>query len=190
MADIEVLKGLGISGMAIHYFYASSTLLQEGVKAGLCLFEIAVCCYRDDDIDLVPKDPSPLELIVFRAFEMLTSLLKTDCRCYASASRAIADAIGCAPNALPPKPSEAIDLCELTDISKLFISASESPDSKDWACGIVDRAMSMKFESFDISVLQHIDDDLVSRHYGEFVDSLITREVSSLLSTRGASSEI
>jgi hypothetical protein len=190
MADIEVLKDIGISGMAINYFYASSTLLQEGVRAGLSLQDIAVCCYRNTDVYLEPKDPSPLEVIVFRALELLTSLLKTDGRCYSAASRAISGAIVQASNS--PQPPRAGNLCELTStrMSKLLISTSESPDLTDWACVIVDRVLSMEYKSFDVSVFGNVGEDLVRLHYAEFVDSLITREISSILLTRGASSEM
>jgi hypothetical protein len=190
MADIEVLKDLGISGMAVNYFYASSSLLEEGVSAGLSLHDIAVCCYRNIDIYLEPKDPSPLEVIVFRALELLTSLLKTDGRCYFAASHAILGAIVQASNA--PQPPRAGDLCELTStrMSKLLISTSESPDLTVWACVIADRVLSMEYKSFDVSIIEDVDEDLVRLHYAEFVDSLITREISSILLTRGASSEM
>ena len=132
--------------MAIHYFYASSTLLQEGVKAGLSLYDIAVCCYRNDDFDLVTQRSFTIGADCLPCLELLTSLLKTDCRCYASASRAIADAIVQAPNALPNNLLKPVT-CVSSRYSyvKTFDLTSESPDSKDWACGIVDRVLSMKY---------------------------------------------
>lgn len=48
--DVHMLREkLDIPKGALDYFRASSTLLQQGVKVGLTLYEIAVLCCRNDD---------------------------------------------------------------------------------------------------------------------------------------------
>jgi hypothetical protein len=54
-ADINILKEkLNICQEAVDYFRSSSKLLQEGVKAGLTLYDIAIMCCRNDDLGEIP----------------------------------------------------------------------------------------------------------------------------------------
>jgi hypothetical protein len=76
-ADVAFLEQSHILGNALLYFRASSRLLQDGLKAGLSLYAIALCCYRDDSNDPLgdPKELSPLELIVFKSTELASFVL-------------------------------------------------------------------------------------------------------------------
>ena len=70
--DVQLLKdvlkiGDGPNNKALYYFRASSMLLQAGVKAGLCLHDIANICCRNDNAGEIP---SKLELIVDKSLEL------------------------------------------------------------------------------------------------------------------------
>lgn len=88
-ADAEMLKEqLNISDKAIDYFRASSKLLQEGVKAGLSLYDIAVMCCRNDNEG---KIPSKLEVLTSMASELATSAVENGRWNHVAASKALAD---------------------------------------------------------------------------------------------------
>ncbi|OEU13330.1 phosphatidylinositol 3 and 4-kinase, partial [Fragilariopsis cylindrus CCMP1102] len=54
--DAKMLQErFNICGEALDYFYASSSILKAGTKAGLSLYEIAVMCCRNDNLGEVPS---------------------------------------------------------------------------------------------------------------------------------------
>lgn len=75
-ADARVLhERLNIGEKAIDNFRASSMLLKAGVKAGLCLYDIAVLCCRNDNLGEIP---SRLEAVTSMASEIALKALKID----------------------------------------------------------------------------------------------------------------
>lgn len=87
-ADAEMLKEqLNISDKAIDYFRASSKLLQEGVKAGLSLYDIAVMCCRNDNAGEIP---SKLERLTAMASELAILAVENGRWNHAAASKALA----------------------------------------------------------------------------------------------------
>jgi len=64
-ADVKMLQErLHIPKKAIEYFRASSMILQEAVREGLTLYDIAILCCRNDNAGEIP---SPLEAVVTTA---------------------------------------------------------------------------------------------------------------------------
>lgn len=88
-ADAAMLKEqLNFSEKAIDYFRASSKLLQEGTKAGLTLYDIAIMCCRNDDAGEIP---SKLEVLTSMASELATSAVRNGRWNHTAASKALAD---------------------------------------------------------------------------------------------------
>jgi len=88
-ADAAMLKEqLNISEKAIDYFRASSKLLQEGVKAGLTLYDIAIMCCRNDNAGEIP---SKLEVLTSMASELAMSAVENGRWNHVAASKALAD---------------------------------------------------------------------------------------------------
>merc|ERR1712238_428911 len=66
--DSKMLRErLNICGEALNYFYASSSILKAGTKAGLSLYEISVMCCRNDNLGEVP---SKLEALFGMAIDL------------------------------------------------------------------------------------------------------------------------
>lgn len=163
--------------MAPFYLIASSKVLQEGVKAGLTLYDISSLCYRDDFIDFETKVPSPLEVIVARSLELTVPLFKESEHSLASASRAIVDE-------LPSSQTDTVDLKEFFGMSFLSVSSTQPSPYKDWAFDVVDRAFRKDFEPFDLDRLEGIDGDLVRQYYSLFMGFLVAEKISGLRATR------
>jgi hypothetical protein len=88
-ADAEMLKEkLNISEKAIDYFRASGKLLQEGVKAGLSLYDIAIMCCRNDNAGEIP---SKLEVLTSMASELAVSAVENGRWNHVAASKALAE---------------------------------------------------------------------------------------------------
>jgi len=87
--DTKMLRDrLNICSEALAYFYASSSILKAGTKAGLSLYEIAVMCCRNDNLGEVP---SKLEVLFGMAGDLAKSAIRNDRWGLAVASRAIQD---------------------------------------------------------------------------------------------------
>jgi len=87
--DAKMLSDqLNICSEALAYFYASSSILKAGTKAGLSLYEIAVMCCRNDNLGEVP---SKLEVLFSMAGDLAKSAIRNDRWGLAVASRAIQD---------------------------------------------------------------------------------------------------
>jgi len=86
--DAKMLRDLNICSEALAYFYASSSILKAGTKAGLSLYEIAVMCCRNDNLGEVP---SKLEVLFGMAGDLAKSAIRNDRWGHAVASRAIQD---------------------------------------------------------------------------------------------------
>jgi hypothetical protein len=85
--DAKMLRDcLNISNEALAYFYASSSILKAGTKAGLSLYEIAVMCCRNDDLGEIP---SKLEVLFGMAGDLAKSAIRNNRWGLAVASRAI-----------------------------------------------------------------------------------------------------
>jgi hypothetical protein len=88
-ADIGILRDkLSLCETAIDYFRTSSKLLQEGVKAGLTLYEITIMCCRNDNLGEIP---SKLEILSNMAVELATTAVGNGRWHHAAASKAIAE---------------------------------------------------------------------------------------------------
>ncbi len=88
-ADINILKEkLNICQEAVDYFRSSSKLLQEGVKAGLTLYDIAIMCCRNDDLGEIP---SKLEILSNMAAELATTAVENGRWHHTAAVNAIAE---------------------------------------------------------------------------------------------------
>jgi hypothetical protein len=88
-ADAEMLKEkLNIAEKAIDYFRASCKLLQEGVKAGLSLYDIAIMCCRNDNAGEIP---SKLEVLTSMASELAASAVENGRWNHVAASKALAE---------------------------------------------------------------------------------------------------
>ena len=85
--DAKMLRDcLNISNEALAYFYASSSILKAGTKAGLSLYEIAVMCCRNDNLGEIP---SKLEVLFGMAGDLAKSAIRNNRWGLAVASRAI-----------------------------------------------------------------------------------------------------
>lgn len=79
---------LNICKEALEYFRASSSILKEGVKAGLSLYDIAVICCRNDNLGEVP---SKLEVLFSMASELAYSAVENGRWHHVAASKALAE---------------------------------------------------------------------------------------------------
>jgi len=87
--DAKMLQDcLNICSEALAYFYASSSILKAGTKAGLSLYDIAVMCCRNDNLGEVP---SKLEVLFDMAGDLAKSAIRNNRWGLAVASRAIED---------------------------------------------------------------------------------------------------
>lgn len=87
--DAKMLRDcLNIGDEALSYFYASSSILKAGTKAGLTLYEIPVMCCRNDNLGEVP---SKLEVLFGMAGDLAKSAIRNNRWGLAVASRAIQD---------------------------------------------------------------------------------------------------
>jgi len=85
--DAKMLRErLNICSEALDYFYASSSILKAGTKAGLSLYEIAVMCCRNDNLGEVP---SKLEVLFGMAGDLAESAIQNDRWGLAAASQAL-----------------------------------------------------------------------------------------------------
>jgi len=88
-ADVDILREkLNICQEAIDYFRASSKLLQEGVKGGLSLYDIATMCCRNDNLGEIP---SKLEILSNMAIELATTAVENGRWHHSAAVKAIAE---------------------------------------------------------------------------------------------------
>mmetsp|Transcript_5514 Transcript_5514/g.7997 ORF Transcript_5514/g.7997 Transcript_5514/m.7997 type:complete len:703 (-) Transcript_5514:87-2195(-) len=87
--DVRLLREtLNIQGPELDYFRASNKLLQQGIKSGLTLYEIAILCCRNDNMGEIP---SKLELLTEMATELSNLVVDNGKWHHTTASRAIAD---------------------------------------------------------------------------------------------------
>lgn len=85
--DVQILKDvLKIRPKALDFFRASSMLLQAGVRAGLCLYDIAHLCCRNDNNGEVP---SKLEMLIEKSFELAISAVENGKWHHSAALRAL-----------------------------------------------------------------------------------------------------
>jgi hypothetical protein len=88
-ADTRLLRErLNICKEALEYFRASSSILKEGVKAGLSLYDIAVMCCRNDNLGEIP---SKLEVLFSMASELAYSAVENGRWHHSAASKALAE---------------------------------------------------------------------------------------------------
>jgi hypothetical protein len=86
-ADALLLKErLQISERALDYFRLSSKLLQEGVRSGMALYDIAILCCRNDDTGELP---SKLESVMSMADEIAKYAVDNGRWHHTAASRAL-----------------------------------------------------------------------------------------------------
>eukprot|EP00536_Pseudo-nitzschia_multiseries_P012850 jgi/Psemu1/260953/estExt_Genewise1Plus.C_5120019 len=128
--DAKMLRDrFNICNEALAYFYASSSILKEGTKAGLSLYEIAVMCCRNDNLGEVP---SLLEVLFSMAGELAESAIRDDRWGLAVASKALQEQLS--PHGgslLTPRPksnfarkaASAFDLTCLTRTKDVNIAA-------------------------------------------------------------------
>ena len=161
---------LNIEGKAIDYFRASSKILQEGVKAGLSLYDIAIMCCRNDNAGEVP---SKLEILTSMASELASSAVENGRWNHVVASKALADQLSSNGGSLleHSKDSPANFYKSVSSINLVSFGAeasavkSEMPtmtqstgsdsssddddrmedreDCEEWAAGVIDTSMSM-----------------------------------------------
>ena len=131
--DSKMLRErLNICSEALDYFYASSSILKAGTKAGLSLYEIAVMCCRNDNLGEVP---SKLEVLFGMAGDLAESAIQNDRWGLAAASQALQEQLSphggslLTPNlknSFARKAASAFDLTGLAR-SKEAIAASAVP---------------------------------------------------------------
>lgn len=86
-ADARMLKErLSIPERALDYFRASSKLLQEGIKSGMTLYDVAILCCRNDNAG---ERQSKLETLIAMADEIAKSALDNGRWHHTAASRAL-----------------------------------------------------------------------------------------------------
>jgi len=141
--DAKMLRDhLNICSEALAYFYASSSILKAGTKAGLSLYEIAVMCCRNDNLGEVPSN---LEVLFGMAGELAESAIRDDRWSLAIASKALQEQLS--PHGgslLTPKPknnlgrkaASAFDLTYLarpneTNIPVAIPAMTQSAGSED-----------------------------------------------------------
>lgn len=87
-ADVRMLQErFHLPATVLDYFRISSKLLQEGVREGLTLYDIATLCCRNDNKGEVP---SQLEILMATATDVASSAVHNDQWHHAAASRALA----------------------------------------------------------------------------------------------------
>jgi len=85
--DARMLKErLQIPERALDYFRASSKLLQDGIRCGMTLYDIAILCCRNDDAGELP---SKLETLITMADDITKSALDNGRWHHSAASRAL-----------------------------------------------------------------------------------------------------
>lgn len=140
---------LNICGEALDYFYASSSILKAGTKAGLSLYEIALMCCRNDNLGEIP---SKLEVLFGMANDLAESAVRNDRWDHGVACRAIQDQLlpnggsllnpNLKKNSFARKAASAFDLtglarrssknaCCTTNVPGMTQSASDSSASSD-----------------------------------------------------------
>jgi len=162
--DAKMLRDrLNICSEALAYFYASSSILKAGTKAGLSLYEIAVMCCRNDNLGEVP---SKLEVLFDMAGDLAKSAIRNNRWGLAVASRAIQDQLSphggslLTPNlksSFSRKATSAFDLAGLarpketssihaipgmtqsagSDDSSSYTDDAENEDCEEWAAEII-----------------------------------------------------
>jgi len=86
-ADARMLKErLSIPERALDYFRASSKLLQEGIKSGMTLYDVAILCCRNDNAG---ERQSKLETLIAMADDIAKSALDNGRWHHTAASRAL-----------------------------------------------------------------------------------------------------
>lgn len=119
--DARVLKErLNIGREALDYFCASSSILKAGVRAGLCLYDIAIMCCRNDNMGEVP---SKLEMLFSMASELAAAAIENGRWHHAAASRALEEQLSPKGGSLfaqltskrVPKAVSAMDLSNYAD---------------------------------------------------------------------------
>mmetsp|Transcript_22723 Transcript_22723/g.52564 ORF Transcript_22723/g.52564 Transcript_22723/m.52564 type:complete len:362 (-) Transcript_22723:2520-3605(-) len=121
--DARLLKEtLNIQGAAVDCFRASSKLLQEGVKAGLSLYDIAILCCRNDNLGEIPSN---LEILMKMATELATSAVENGRWHHTTASRAIAEQLA------PPAAGGTKGACVIKSASSADFSSFASNESSD-----------------------------------------------------------
>lgn len=161
--DAKMLRDrFNICSEALAYFYASSSILKAGTKAGLSLYEIAVMCCRNDNQGEVP---SKLEVLFGMAGELAESAIRDDRWGLAVASKALQEQLS--PHGgslLTPRPksnfgrkaASAFDLTCLarsnetntpaaipgmtsagSDDSSTYSDDNENEDAEEWAAEVV-----------------------------------------------------
>ena len=111
---------LNISREALDYFCASSSILKAGVRAGLCLYDIAIMCCRNDNMGEVP---SKLEMLFSMASELAAAAIENGRWHHAAASRALEEQLSPKGGSLfaqltnkrVPKAVSAMDLSSYAD---------------------------------------------------------------------------
>lgn len=85
--DVKMLREkLNIPERALDYFRASNRLLQEGIRNGMTLYDIAILCCRNDDCGELP---SRLETLISMADEISKSAVDNGRWHHAAASKAL-----------------------------------------------------------------------------------------------------
>lgn len=161
--DAKMLRDrFNICSDALAYFYASSSILKAGTKAGLSLYEIAVMCCRNDNLGEIP---SKLEVLFGMAGDLAKSAIRNNRWGVDVASRAIQDQLSphggslLTPNlknSINKKAASAFDLADLArqkeaigsnaipgmtqsagSDSSSYSDYAENEDCEEWAAEIV-----------------------------------------------------
>lgn len=160
-ADCQVLEErLHLSAEALDIFKASSMLLQEGIKADLSLYDIAMLCHRSDDTGDVA---SRLEIMMSMANELASTALKNDRWGHDIASRALEEQLY-TPPALSGKGNK-MKKCTSMSLLALTSSAQKSIPEYD------DSPIDAPFDFKDFSVhTSGSDSSVVSEEDDMFLD--------------------
>ena len=161
--DVKMLRDrFNICSDALAYFYASSSILKAGAKAGLSLYEIAVMCCRNDNLGEIP---SKLEVLFNMAGDLAKSAIRNNRWGLDVASRAIQDQLSPhggsllnpnLKNSIHKKAASAFDLAGLArqkdgigsnaipgmtqsagSDSSSYSDYAENEDCEEWAAEIV-----------------------------------------------------
>jgi hypothetical protein len=187
--DVMMLRDkLDIPKGALDYFRASSTLLKQGVKAGLTLYEIAILCCRNDDAG---EQPSKLETILSMASDIAKSAVDNGRWHHAAASRALEQQLTPEHEYLASRPSSKGRNTQgrrASDGMSIFKSASSVNFS---SCTGTDSTTSLTGDNFfnqsggsaNEYTLDHLDDNL----HSDALPTTLTHSSGSESSTDGAS---
>lgn len=138
--DARVLKErLNISREALDYFCASSSILKAGVRAGLCLYDIAIMCCRNDNMGEVP---SKLEMLFSMAAELAAAAIENGRWHHAAASRALEEQLSPKGGSLfpqltnkrVPKAVSAMDLSNYADDFGALVARRENIPAMIQSC--------------------------------------------------------